>query len=564
MRRGLHTALLTLSLIGVSWGAYRAALPPDPELSRYIPTGAVLYLQAKDFSELLSDWDKSSEKEQWVKSKNHDVFSQSRLLLRLKEAGEQFSKAAGVPADDAVLHQVTGKQSAFALYDIGKLEFLYITRISSTGAAQSALWKTRSKFETRTAGGVTFFYRVDAESGREVAFAQAGDYLILATRQDLMASALELIANNGSGHSIEEEAWWQRPVAASGAPGDLRMVLNLEKIVPTPYFRSYWIQRNITDLKQYSSAISDLTRSGGEYREERLLFKKSLATQDASVESGAKAVADLLRLVPANAGIYEAKANPAAKESLQLLTVKILSPHLGPAAAQKLAPQVYLGNGETGSGADLETRIDEAPPQNPATTESQTALEKLIARQKILAELQMQGTERDSAGVFVRIHSAIAFAAETNWNEREVQTALSDFVRPGLTSRQLGITWKTASGYSTLDGLWSLSIAVRGKYLIVADDPGFISAVTANLNQKASTPPAAFAAGFHHKNERENFASMMKLLATGSQSSDAWPDFFSQNVASLSFALKNVSSEKVMVHDAADRQTQTVTYEWAR
>jgi hypothetical protein len=57
---------------------------------------------------------------------------------------------------------------------------------------------------------------------------------------------------------------------------------------------------------------------------------------------------------------------------------------------------------------------------------------------------------------------------------------------------------------------------------------------------------------------------MMKLLARGSQSSDAWPDFFSQNVASLSFALKNVSSEKILVHDAADRQTQTVTYEWTR
>jgi len=565
MKRVFQTALLAVSLMGVSWGAYHAALPPDPELSRYVPTGAILYLQAKDFSELLSDWDKSSEKEQWVRSKNYDVFSQSRLLLRLKEAGEQFSKAAGVPADDAILHQVTGRQSAFALDDIGKLEFLYITRISSSGATQSALWQTRSKFETRTAAGVTFFYRADAESGREVAFAQAGDYLILTTRQDLMASALGLMANNGiGGHSIEEEGWWQRPVAASGAPGDLRMVLNLEKIVPTPYFRSYWIQRNTADLKQYSSAISDLTRSGGEYREERLLFKKSAAAENASAESGAKAVADLLRLVPANASIYEAKANPAAKESLHLLTVKILSPHLGPAAAQKLAPQVYLGNGETGSGSDLETRIDEAPSQNPVTTESQTTLEKLLARQKILAELQMQGTERDATGVFVRIHSAIAFAAESDWNDREVQTALSDFVRPGLTSGQLGITWKTASGYSTLDGLWSLAIAVRGKYLIVADDAGFIPAVAANLNQKTSASPAAFAAGFHHKNELQNFAAMMKLLAPKSQSSDAWPDFFSQNVASLSFALKNVSSEKIVVHDAADRQTQTVAYEWTR
>src|SRR5579871_6834883 len=138
MKRILQTTLLTACLVGVSLGAYHAALPPDPELSRYVPTGALLYLQAKDFSELLSDWDKSREKEQWIKSKNYEIFLQSSLLLRLHDAGGEFSKAAGVPADDAILHQVAGKQTAFALYDIGKLEFLYITRVPSSGVTQSA------------------------------------------------------------------------------------------------------------------------------------------------------------------------------------------------------------------------------------------------------------------------------------------------------------------------------------------------------------------------------------------------------------------------------------------
>jgi hypothetical protein len=45
------------------------------------------------------------------------------------------------------------------------------------------------------------------------------------------------------------------------------MVLNLEKIVPSPYFRSYWVQRNVTEMKQYSSAVSDLYRSSQSYRE---------------------------------------------------------------------------------------------------------------------------------------------------------------------------------------------------------------------------------------------------------------------------------------------------------
>ena len=289
MKRLLFLPALCAAILGVSWGAYRAALPAEPELSRFVPSGPLLYLRAGNFSSLLSDWDGSEEKTTWVKSKNYDQFSNSRLLLRLKDAGTEFSSAAGLPADAKLLQQVAGKQTAFALYDIGKLQFLYITRASSDFSG-STLWQTRAKFESRFAGGVNFYYRKDPDSEREVAFATTGDYVLLATRLDLMVGALELIAQ-GKGHSIEEDAWWLRATSVSGAPGDLRMILNLEKIVPSPYFRSYWVPRNVTEMKQYSSAISDLTRAGSEYREERTLFRKTPAPSDGAAGPGASAVA---------------------------------------------------------------------------------------------------------------------------------------------------------------------------------------------------------------------------------------------------------------------------------
>ena len=198
MKRAILLALLFAGIFGVTWAAYQVAVPrpPEPELSHFVPSGALLYLQAKDFSSLLADWDRSQEKENWIKSKNNDVFSQSRLLLRLKDADNEFSSAAGVPANTELLRQVAGKQTVLALYDIGKLQFLYITRLPAADFTQSSLWQTRSKFETRSAGGVDFFYRKDPDSEREVAFAIAGDYLLLATREDLMAGALELLAGN--------------------------------------------------------------------------------------------------------------------------------------------------------------------------------------------------------------------------------------------------------------------------------------------------------------------------------------------------------------------------------
>jgi hypothetical protein len=566
MKRVIIFVLIAAACLGVSWGAYQATTSlPEPALSRYFPSGALLYLQAKDFSSLLSNWDNSDQNRLWLKSNNYEVFSRSRLFLRLKDANTEFSKAAGVPTDANLLRQVAGKQSALAIFDIGKLEFLYITRLPSASSMRSTLWQTRSKFETRSAGGATFFLRRDPESEREVAFAVTGDFLLLATREDLLAGALQLMAS-GDARSIEAEPWWSQSVAAAGPENDLRMVLNLEKIVPSPYFRSYWVQQNITDMKQYSAAISDLTLSGKKYREERVLLRKIAATGDTSGGAGPIGVADIVRLVPAQASVYEAKANPAPLDCLALLETKILAPHLGPGAVEKLAPQVELTNGETGSSTDLETRIDQPPVRASVADDTVAALKDLLAKNPVSAMLQVESTEQDKDGVFVRLHSAVALLGQSEWNESAVRSALVDFVRPSLTTEDLGVDWQKNGAYIELNGLWTLSVAVRGKYLLISDHAGLLTGMLANANQKTTLKPAVFAAGFDHQKERDNFVRLTGLLdrPAGGSGAGSTPNFFSDNIASLSFTLAGLSSEKIVVRDTGNKVSQTVTYEWAR
>jgi len=564
MKRAMIVILVAAACIGVSWGAYQATTSPEPALSHYVPSGALLYLQAKDFSSLLSDWDNSGEKRLWLKSANYEVFSRSRLFLRLKDANTEFSKAAGIPADVNLLRQVAGKQSALAIFDIGKLEFLYITHLPSASSMQSTLWQTRSQFETRSAGSVTFFLRRDPESQREVAFAVTNDYLLLATREDLLAGALQLIAG-GEARSIESEPWWSQSVAAAGKEGDLRMVLNLEKIVPSPYFRSYWVQQNVTDMKQYSAAISNLIRSGNEYREERVLLRKSPATAGATDGTGPAAVADILRFVPAQAGVYEAKASPTPTDCLALLETKLLAPHLGPAPAEKLAPQVQLSSGETGASSDLETRIDQPMVKASVALDSAAALKDLLAKNPASALLQVQSTELDKDGVFVRIHSGVALLGQSDWNESAVRSSLVDFVRPSLTTGELGLEWQKSAGYIELNGLWTLNVAVRGKYLLISDNAALLASMLANANQKTTRNPAVFAAGFDHQREKVNFARLTGLLdkSAGNSKSNT-PDFFSGNIGSLSSTLAGLSSENIVIRDAGDKVNQSVTYQWGR
>jgi len=57
-----------------------------------------------------------------------------------------------------------GKESAIAIYDIGELQFLYVTHLPSGNFLQSTLWQSRNKFQSRHRRGVQFFTRSDPES----------------------------------------------------------------------------------------------------------------------------------------------------------------------------------------------------------------------------------------------------------------------------------------------------------------------------------------------------------------------------------------------------------------
>jgi hypothetical protein len=346
-------------------------------------------------------------------------------------------------------------------------------------------------------------------------------------------------------------------------------VLNLEELVPNGYFRTYWVQQNITDLKQYSASVSDLFCSSKQIREERVLIRKEEPTQSSSSD-GAVAAAEVVRLVPGDAGVYEVEASPTSDASFALLETKLLAPHLGPAPLPQVAPQVQLTSGEQGSGSDLETRIDLPPAERPAAQQSVSALKELLDKTPLLASLQVQSTAPDRAGVFVRIHSAVVLVAGTEWNQDAVHSALTDFVRPGLTASQLGGGWQEKSGYQELDGLWPLVSSLRGKYLLISDDPTLAEAILANFSRKSDRKPADLLAGFNHQRERANFARFSNAVdrpnatIVNAENRRGEPQFFSNNIASLSSTLAAVSGERIEVRSEGNNERQTVIYEWAQ
>jgi hypothetical protein len=565
-----------LITVGVLYAAYQSVAPPPAPLSAFVPQGSLLSIEAADFAALLSSWSSSSEQRRWLTSDNYAAFSRSRLFARLGEAQDQFATSAGLPPDMKFLQQIAGRQSIFAWYDIGNLQFLYITQMPSTAAEQTQLVQLRSKFQLRKAGDDSFYVRTQGDPERTVAFAVHGDYLLLATREDLLANALLLLQHQGDA-SLENESWYITSTSAAKSPAvpeppALRMTLNLARILPSPYFRSYWIQQNITELKQFSSAVSDLYLGQQSFREERVLIptttENPLPTSD---------LAPLLQLLPSNAGVYRATAQPTTEQIADALNDKILSRSPSSFRDQHLAPVADLSVQNAGSPTDLDTRIDTLLiPQQPLTASLasiRAVLDSAHPNAMLVYSATTNSTKPDT--IFLPIHNVVILSAPAPWTPDAVQSALTEALSSHLTIGSLGLTWRSRQqGSATLfqlSGLQSFAFAIQGNRFILATDSESLIQFLGASDAAPKPIIASTIAGFHHTAEGKNFERLTSLFdhtVSTPPSDDVAPAFFSRNVASLSTTFESLDSETFTEAPvpSTDQQPntihQTVFYQW--
>jgi hypothetical protein len=577
MKRTFWLTTILLAFIA-AFAAVAQFVAASRELASFFPDDALLYLQAKDFGALLKDWNNSEEKRRWIKGSDYESFSRSRLFQRLGGAQSEFATAATIATDVPFLSSVAGRESGLALYDIGNLEFVYVTHMSEAQAQTTPLWQVRDKFELRTEGGAQFYVREDQQSNRTAAFAVRNGWLILGTRADLVAGVLDrmqLAATRG----LPDEPWYADAVKqAQSSSQDLRMVLNLERIVPSPYFRSYWVQRNVTEMKQYRAAICDMHRGSHQYIEDRLLLRKT--ANNGPLSEGA---ASLMVLVPSDAIFASAQMSPSMDRVISEMRENVLE--LRPAQAQAVwsAPaNVSVEN--TGNASQFEERIDAAPVIAKQTNPYQP-LSILLGTMQPAAMLKTYVTRAKPDAMFVGVDSAIVLQAASSWSEEAVKSALVSAIRPALTVSQLGVSWISHSGeagsYATLDGQISLAIAVRKHLLYLSTSAPLMQEMLAKDQQSITSDSAGvtYIATFRHASqEQQAFQKIAARLDAGhgvsngqagagdspADTNGGAPAFFSGNAASLSKMFGDVTSERVEERDKGAQVEQKVIYEWSR
>lgn len=589
-RAALALLLLLAAGVAIAYQIRAAQRPATPSLSSYLPQDALLTIESPDFAFLLQKWTNSAESKAWLASASYSVFQNSRLFGRLGDAETSFATAAAIPSGVDLLNQVAGKESVFAWYDIGKLEFLYITRMPGAQVDRSQLFQARATFQRRHAGNSDFYVRTSGADYGTVAFARvpgpSGDLVLLATREDLVANALKLIAAPSPANSVRQEPWFRDVSAALPAEHPapvLRMVLNLDRIAVDPHFRSYWIQRNISWTQQFRAAASDLYIEPARFREERVLLPKSPETETADIN-----LAPLASLAPPSAGIYRVIRTHDPSVAITAIQEKLLGSYTAPQVDTEYAPAPSLDATQSGSASDLETRIDALPPISPSASANDLA--QVIQSSGIDAVLTISSaqTPAEQNEPWVPIHSAVVLHTDSAANPQTLASALEQTLGGSLATASIGINFQT-----TGDAIYALtgprplffalsSTPAQGNLILAADDRALLADLLHNVAaaspDKTSTP-ASLIAVFNHSSQRAPYLRLTSLIdGTNNQprhprnSAQISPDggtevistpaFFSGNLGSLSDALANLQSERVVERIVDSNLRQTVTYVW--
>jgi hypothetical protein len=349
------------------------------------------------------------------------------------------------------------------------------------------------------------------------------------------------------------------------------MMLNLDRLVPSYYFRSYWVQRNVTEMKQYRAAVSDLYRERGVFREERALLLQSPENPtDSSPE-----LATLAALAPAN-GVFQAFATQDSDDAVSALGEKLLGRITFAETTQEQAPDPTLEVAPTGSASDLETRIDAPVPVTAAVSDHALADAVKAAGLDAMLTYSTAQPPATAAGLWVPIHSAVVLHGASGWNAQTLQAALQQSLRANLTTATFGVEFsaETAAGQTiySLTGPKPLSFAVAGKLCLFSDD----RALLVNLLSQTARPapasaPATIIAGFDHTSQRAPFARLTTLIDGTNQArlgpqnpgqDHVQPAYFSGNLRSLSDTFAALASERFTERRDGPTIRQTVTYQW--
>lgn len=519
--------IVLVSLLALASDRGPLAAADKLPFARLMPRGALAYVQTKDLAGLLKTWRDSKTKENYFNSPSYRAFTQSRLYLELQERLREFEQGAGIEFTEDQAISMAGGQSAATLYDMGKVELVYISELPLAQATATMLFKQSPRFDSHRRGNFEYFVQELATDGgrlrQGLCFSASDGKLIITTTEPLMQRTLDNLINRSAADATDHLAGSMSPVLAVAqdfTPHDMTLWVDAPRLRDQRFFGTYWVQGKQANLSQVNTSLADLEFAPGGIWERRWVVLADDAAKQSAPQTGAVNLVSLLQFVPDEAQSVSASAIASAAQQAQLTTrlAKLIFPPLRPPIEPSNLSFSPPGYSEESDSADanqleryrfLDQRFDQDV-DDPASTLTGTKakltvpsfqqqldsqfekdLADILNRAKPTSFVQLGNVKPESSGgPFMQINQAIVVECGSSFDASRFEAAALQvlggrLVVPGTAA---SFQWKAlANGVRVPPtDLVQQGGAYQqvGNYVIFASRPEFCAAIAAQFQAK--------------------------------------------------------------------------------
>jgi hypothetical protein len=582
--------VLAAALAHQSDGQQTRSTSDQLKLAGVMPRGALVYVQARDLSALMKTWLASPIREKFRASPSFKAFSESRVYLKFLDRKADIEKAVGVSIDEARLGELAGGASAVSIYDIGKLEMVFVTQVARERAIATALFKQLPQFQERSSDAGAYYAREfttdNGNLNQQFCFAYADGKLIVTTTEGLMIRALKNVRQSGDDSALADVlATADR--ASDFTANEVTLWLDQSRLNQNRHFRSYWIHHN--SLANIQTGLIDL-RITPQALGERRWF--TLKDQSSGAMLTAEQASGLIRMAPANAQLVEARALSVSREELNAAVSQTLFGKLpDEASISNQFSDRSSSEDESSSRAEryskLDTRFDidvddEAAPRpgkqarqpapQPAVVGFEKTIDAAIASASPVGYCEMARSRAEAGRPFVRFERAVVIEMKEGASidraafERAVTDEMrSRFVVAGIDPQ---LQWQEEAGVRYLaQSLLEQGAAysISGRYAVLSSSREMVRDILqAARTQTQIDGPASFYAVVRIADAKPVFDTLMKKLdgpVPTSEEESTPVRFFSDNLSSL-IAATAFREMRIRRESASGVMIERVTYSW--
>jgi hypothetical protein len=522
------------------------------------PRDALIYVQIQDLPALIKLWNDSEIRRKYLDSQNFYAFQNNHLALKLAERAVEINEAVGISPDLGFASGLSENKAALAVYDIGRMEFVFIAPLGEEKILASALFQMQSDFEEIRLDDETTVFSKEIEIDRarqkqKIFFANFRGRLILATSEKYFLQTIDNVKGKTPKNRLSAEPLFSE-IAGKTKPKLATVWLNQQKLNDDWYFKHYWLMSETDSLKHIRSGMFDFEIQDKKLTERRVFLtaeNKSFTKIDAGTANR------IGSLIPENIPFYKIEEfETNGSEELLRDSLFDVNKYAETYKTAKSKKDFYFRDWEksysySNLDEDFREQIDEldAEPRQPVESieNANNALAKVIGVANPGASVKLSAPENRPSPLFFENRKALIFSLRNpaNLNRRQMESAFVETAQKLFTvnTQKSEFGWtdfevdKFTARRMTMPSLgWEIFYFVRQNELVLANSEDLLKQILT-----ASAAPPKFTESFEKftvinlEHGRAAFDEIFETLEkTPDESGDVnGSGFFTGNIGSL-------------------------------